>query len=89
MSPSSRGSPGVTAIIAAHDESANIEACIASVEWAGEVIVVEKRGVAVAELVPLRTLTTAEVFRERERSGYFKKLRKTNSNIDRYISEGR
>ena len=41
MSPSTRGSPGVTAVIAAHDESANIEACIASVEWAGEVIVVE------------------------------------------------
>ena len=41
MSPSSRGTPGVTAVIAAHDESANIEACIASVEWAGEVIVVE------------------------------------------------
>jgi (heptosyl)LPS beta-1,4-glucosyltransferase len=41
VSPSSRGSPGVTAVIAAHDESANIEACIASVEWAGEVIVVE------------------------------------------------
>ena len=28
-------------MIAAHDESANIEACIVSVEWAGEVIVVE------------------------------------------------
>ena len=41
MSPSGRGSPGVTAVIAAHDESANIEACIASVEWTGEVIVVE------------------------------------------------
>ena len=41
MSPTSRGSPGVTAVIAAHDESANIEACIASVEWATEVIVVE------------------------------------------------
>jgi (heptosyl)LPS beta-1,4-glucosyltransferase len=41
VSPSSRGSIGVTAVIAAHDESANIEACIASVEWAGEVIVVE------------------------------------------------
>ncbi len=41
MSPSSRGSPGVTAVIAAHDESANIEACIASVDWASEVIVVE------------------------------------------------
>ncbi len=41
MTPSSRGSPGVTAVIAAHDESANIEACIASVDWASEVIVVE------------------------------------------------
>lgn len=41
MSPSNRGSSDVTAVIAAHDESANIEACIASVEWAREVIVVE------------------------------------------------
>ena len=41
MSPASRGSPDVTAVIAAHDESANIEACIASVEWTREVIVVE------------------------------------------------
>ena len=41
MTPSNRGSPGVTAVIAAHDESANIEACIASVDWASEVIVVE------------------------------------------------
>ena len=41
MTPSNRGSPGVTAVIAAHNESANIEACIASVEWASEVIVVE------------------------------------------------
>jgi glycosyltransferase involved in cell wall biosynthesis len=41
VSPSGRGSPDVTAVIAAHDESANIEACIASVEWAREVIVVE------------------------------------------------
>lgn len=41
MTPSRRGSPGVTAVIAAHDESANIEACIASVDWANEVIVVE------------------------------------------------
>jgi glycosyltransferase involved in cell wall biosynthesis len=36
-----RGSPDVTAVIAAHNESANIEACIASVEWAREVVVVE------------------------------------------------
>lgn len=41
MSPSNRGAPGVTAVIAAHNESANIESCIASVEWASEVIVVE------------------------------------------------
>ena len=41
MSPSHRGSPDVTAVIAAHDESANIEACISSVDWAREVIVVE------------------------------------------------
>jgi (heptosyl)LPS beta-1,4-glucosyltransferase len=36
-----RGSSDVTAVIAAHNESANIEACIASVEWAREVVVVE------------------------------------------------
>ena len=41
MTPSNRGSPGVTAVIAAHDEAAQIEACIASVHWASEVIVVE------------------------------------------------
>ncbi|MEO8910050.1 MAG: glycosyltransferase family 2 protein [Gemmatimonadaceae bacterium] len=41
MSSPGGGSSGVTAVIAAHDESANIEACIASVDWAGEVIVVE------------------------------------------------
>jgi glycosyltransferase involved in cell wall biosynthesis len=41
VSPSNRGSSDVTAVIAAHNESANIEACIASVEWAREVIVVE------------------------------------------------
>jgi len=33
--------PDVTAVIAAHDESANIVECIASVSWAREVIVVE------------------------------------------------
>lgn len=41
MSPSNRGSSDVTAVIAAHNESANIEECVASVEWAREVIVVE------------------------------------------------
>jgi len=41
VSLSNRGSSDVTAVIAAHDESANIEACVASVEWTREVIVVE------------------------------------------------
>jgi glycosyltransferase involved in cell wall biosynthesis len=41
VSPSNRGSSDVTVVIAAHDESANIEACIASVDWAREVIIVE------------------------------------------------
>ena len=41
MSAQGRGSQDVTAVIAAHNESANIEACIASVDWAREVIVVE------------------------------------------------
>lgn len=41
MTPSGRGSSGVTAVIAAHNESANIEACIASVDWASHVMVVE------------------------------------------------
>jgi prevent-host-death family protein len=55
----------------------------------GEVIIIQKRGVDVAELVPIENLTTAEVFRERERSGYFKKLRRTKSELSRFISEGR
>ena len=55
----------------------------------GEVIIVEKRGVPVAELQSVKKLTAAEVFRERERSGYFAKLRKTDSQIDRFISEDR
>lgn len=41
MTPSNRGSPDVTAVIAAHNEAANIEACIAELDWAKEVIVVE------------------------------------------------
>lgn len=41
MSAQSRGSPDVTAVIAAHNESANIEACIASLDWVREIIVVE------------------------------------------------
>ena len=45
MSARGRGSPDITAVIAAHNESANIEACIASVDWAREVIVVENDSV--------------------------------------------
>lgn len=43
MTASDRGSPApdVTAVIAAHDESANIRECIESVRWAREVVVVE------------------------------------------------
>ena len=41
MSSPNRRSADVTVVIAAHDESANIEACIATVDWAAEVIVVE------------------------------------------------
>jgi antitoxin (DNA-binding transcriptional repressor) of toxin-antitoxin stability system len=55
----------------------------------GEIIIIEKRGVAVAELRPFRKRTIAEHFRDLERQGYFARLRKTNSNIDRFISEGR
>lgn len=56
----------------------------------GETIIIEKRGVAIAELRSLpKKRTAAEAFRELERSGYFARLRKTNSNIDRFISEGR
>ena len=53
----------------------------------GEVIIIEKRGVPVAQLQ--RRRTTAEAFRDLERSGYFKRMGKTNTQIDRIISEGR
>jgi antitoxin (DNA-binding transcriptional repressor) of toxin-antitoxin stability system len=55
----------------------------------GKVVLIEKRGVAVAQLQPFRKRTAAEAFRDLERSGYFKRMGKTNSNIDRLISEGR
>ena len=45
MSAQSRGSQDITVVIAAHNEAANIEACIASVDWAREVIVVENDSV--------------------------------------------
>jgi prevent-host-death family protein len=54
----------------------------------GEVITIEKRGVPVAELRPIKKVTWAEVFAERERNGFFKKMPK-NLDIDRIISEGR
>ena len=55
----------------------------------GEVIIIEKRGLAVARLQRFRKLTAAQAFRNLERSGYFEKMGKTNSNIDRIISEDR
>ena len=55
----------------------------------GEVIIIEKRGVPVARLRRVKKLTAAEVFRERERSGYYKKFPKTNGEISRFISEDR
>jgi len=55
----------------------------------GEVIIIEKRGVAVAELRRFKKRTPAEAMRDLERSGYFVRMGKTNSDIDRYISEGR
>ena len=55
----------------------------------GEIIVIEKRGVAVAKLRRVRKRTAAEAFRDLERSGYFARMGKTNSNIDRLISEVR
>jgi len=55
----------------------------------GEVIIIEKRGVAVAELRRFRKRTAAEAFRALERSGYFAKMGKTDSKIDGYISEDR
>jgi len=36
-----------------------------------------------------RLPTAGEAFRELERSGYFARMRKTNSHIDRFISEDR
>jgi antitoxin (DNA-binding transcriptional repressor) of toxin-antitoxin stability system len=53
----------------------------------GEVIIIQKRGVDVAQLQRRRTL--AEAFDDMERSGYFKRMGKTNTQIDRIISEGR
>ena len=41
MSETGGGSVPVSVVIAARDEAANIEACVASVSWAREVIVVE------------------------------------------------
>ncbi len=55
----------------------------------GEVIVIQKRGVPVAELRSVRKRTAAEAFRDLERDGYFARMGKTNTNIDKVISEGR
>ena len=55
----------------------------------GEVIIIEKRGVPVAKLRRFKKQTAAEAFRELAESGYFVRMGKTNSNIDRFISEDR
>jgi len=55
----------------------------------GEVIVIEKRGVPVAELRRFKKRTAAQAFRDLERSGYFARMGKTDSKIDRFISEDR
>ena len=55
----------------------------------GEVIIIQKRGVDVAVLRPLQKRAAAEAFRDLERSGYFKRMGKTNTQIDRIISEDR
>jgi len=55
----------------------------------GEVIIIQKRGVDVAVLRAYQKPTTAEAFRDLERSGYFKRMGKTNTQIDRIISEDR
>jgi antitoxin (DNA-binding transcriptional repressor) of toxin-antitoxin stability system len=55
----------------------------------GEMIVIEKRGVAVAKLRKVRKVTWADAFRDLERQGYFKRMGKTNTQIDRIISEDR
>jgi antitoxin (DNA-binding transcriptional repressor) of toxin-antitoxin stability system len=55
----------------------------------GETIIIEKRGVAVAELRRVKKRTAAEAFRDLRRQGYFARLGKTNTDIDRIISEDR
>ena len=55
----------------------------------GEAIIIEKRGVPVARLRKVHKLTWAAAFRDLERQGYFKRMGKTNTQIDRIISEGR
>jgi antitoxin (DNA-binding transcriptional repressor) of toxin-antitoxin stability system len=53
----------------------------------GEVIIIERRGVPVAQLQRRQTL--AEAFRDLKHSGYFKRMGKTNTQIDRIISQDR
>ncbi len=55
----------------------------------GEAIIIEKRGVAVAQLRNVHKRTLADAFRDLERQGYFKRMGKTNTQIDRIISEDR
>jgi DNA-binding transcriptional regulator YhcF (GntR family) len=53
------------------------------------VVIIEKRGVLVARLRKVHKVTWAEAFRDLERQGYFKRMGKTNTQIDRIISEDR
>ena len=56
----------------------------------GKAIIIEKRGVAVAQLRNVhKKRTLADAFRDLERQGYFKRMGKTNTQIDRIISEDR
>lgn len=55
----------------------------------GETILIEKRGVALALLRKVHKPTWADAFRELERQGYFKRMGKTNTHIDRIISKDR
>jgi antitoxin (DNA-binding transcriptional repressor) of toxin-antitoxin stability system len=55
----------------------------------GKSFIIEKRGVAVAQLRKVHKPTWADAFRDLERQGYFKRMGKTNTQIDRIISEDR
>lgn len=58
----------------------------------GEVIIIEKRGKPVAELrrhVPKRRKTIGEIFREREKSGFWDQFPSLKGDSTKFISEDR